>query len=220
MQKNLFFHYLWFNVSLDWKIIYFYFVKVTGALQSEVSTFYLDSWPVHPYRTASALLIRSTFPLSLNNVTSKLNLLVRLIPEVSSVIVQGKDGSEQHRSLCEAFWRHWFSTERCHSCRDLRMIHEAENTVFRKKWLICTTVSFSHLFCLSDSLVFCGMFPVIAENNTTATAHTHICILTPTHWYYGQIIFVTTALKDFCRVCIMNQFQIQHSYLDSIFDLL
>lgn len=45
----------------------------------------------------------------------------------------------------------FFSLEKWHSCRVLRMIHVAENTVFRKKWLSRTTVSFSHHFYLSDS---------------------------------------------------------------------
>ncbi|XP_017286597.3 uromodulin-like 1 [Kryptolebias marmoratus] len=64
---------------------------VIGALQLEVSIFYLDSWPIHPFRTATSLLIRSNFTLSLLSITSKLNLLLKLIPEVSSVTVQDVD---------------------------------------------------------------------------------------------------------------------------------
>ncbi|XP_037543647.1 uromodulin-like 1 [Nematolebias whitei] len=64
---------------------------VTGAVQSEVSIFYLHSGPVRPYRTAVSLLIRSSFTLSLNNITSKLNLLLRFMPEVSAVTVQDVD---------------------------------------------------------------------------------------------------------------------------------
>ncbi|XP_070773809.1 uromodulin-like 1 [Enoplosus armatus] len=61
---------------------------VTGALQSEVSVYYLSSWPVHPYRTATSLLIECNFTLSLHNVTSKLHLLLKHIQEVSSVTVE------------------------------------------------------------------------------------------------------------------------------------
>ncbi|CAM9108999.1 unnamed protein product, partial [Lampetra planeri] len=58
---------------------------VTGALQSDLSVYYLASWPVHPYRTASSLLIYSNFTLLLNNVKSKLYVLLKHIQEVSSV---------------------------------------------------------------------------------------------------------------------------------------
>ncbi|XP_041864458.1 uromodulin-like 1 [Melanotaenia boesemani] len=64
---------------------------VTGALQNEVSIYYLNSWSVHPYRTATSLLIKCNFTLSLYNVTSKLQLLLKHIPEVSSVTVQDVD---------------------------------------------------------------------------------------------------------------------------------
>ncbi|KAM6907148.1 uromodulin-like 1 [Xenentodon cancila] len=67
---------------------------VTGALASEVSIYYLSSWPVHPYRTATSLLIGCNFTLSLYDVTSKLHLLVRHIPEVSSVTVEDMDECE------------------------------------------------------------------------------------------------------------------------------
>lgn len=49
------------------------------------------------------------------------------------------------------FFLSFFSLEKWHSCGVLRVIHVAENTVFRKKWLSRTTVSFSHHFYLSDS---------------------------------------------------------------------
>uniref|UniRef100_UPI0037E9756B uromodulin-like 1 n=1 Tax=Semicossyphus pulcher TaxID=241346 RepID=UPI0037E9756B len=61
---------------------------VTGALQTDVSVYYLSSWPVHPYRTATSLLIDSNSTLSLHNVTSRLHLLLAHIQEVSSVTVE------------------------------------------------------------------------------------------------------------------------------------
>ncbi|XP_034539748.1 uromodulin-like 1 isoform X2 [Notolabrus celidotus] len=61
---------------------------VTGALQADVSVYYLDSWPVYPFRTATSLLIECSSPLSLHNVTSKLHLLLAHIQEVSSVTVE------------------------------------------------------------------------------------------------------------------------------------
>ncbi|XP_074467490.1 uromodulin-like 1 isoform X2 [Sebastes fasciatus] len=68
---------------------------VTGALQSDVSVYYLGSQPVHPYRTATSLLIVSNCPLSLYNVTSKLHLLLKHIQEVSSVSVEDVDECAQ-----------------------------------------------------------------------------------------------------------------------------
>ncbi|XP_023273462.1 uromodulin-like 1 [Seriola lalandi dorsalis] len=69
---------------------------VTGALQSdEVSVYYLSSWPVHPYRTATSLLIDCNVTLSLYNVTSKLHLLLKNIEEVSSVTVEDVDECEE-----------------------------------------------------------------------------------------------------------------------------
>ncbi|XP_049449087.1 uromodulin-like 1 [Epinephelus fuscoguttatus] len=64
---------------------------VTGALQSDVSVYYLSSQPVHPYRSATSLLIESNCTLSLYNVTSKLHLLLKHIQEVSSVTVEDID---------------------------------------------------------------------------------------------------------------------------------
>lgn len=64
---------------------------VTGALQSDVSVYYLSTWPVHPYRTATSLLIECNFTLSLYNVTSKLHRLLERIEEVSSITVQDVD---------------------------------------------------------------------------------------------------------------------------------
>ncbi|TMS13806.1 Uromodulin-like 1 [Larimichthys crocea] len=61
---------------------------VIGALDSDVSVYYLSSWPVHPYRTATSLLIDCNFTVSLQNVTSKLHLLLKHIQEVSSVTVE------------------------------------------------------------------------------------------------------------------------------------
>ncbi|KAF7641708.1 hypothetical protein LDENG_00274130, partial [Lucifuga dentata] len=73
-------------------IIYCVFItKVTGALDSDISVCYLSSWPVHPYRSATSLLIEWNFAPSLNNVTSKLHELLRHILEVSSVTVKDVD---------------------------------------------------------------------------------------------------------------------------------
>lgn len=63
---------------------------MAGALQWNVSIRYMDSWPVYPYRTATALLISCSFDLSLHNVTSKLHLLLKRIEEVLSVTVEGQ----------------------------------------------------------------------------------------------------------------------------------
>nr|XP_061801584.1 uromodulin-like 1 [Nerophis lumbriciformis] len=61
---------------------------VTGALQFvNFSVYYLASWPVHPYRTATSLLIDCSLSLSLHNITSKLHFLLKHIPEVSAVTV-------------------------------------------------------------------------------------------------------------------------------------
>ncbi|XP_032389675.1 uromodulin-like 1 isoform X1 [Etheostoma spectabile] len=67
---------------------------VTGALQSDVSVYYLSSQPVHPYRTATSLLIDCNNTLSLYNVTSKLHHLLKHILEVSSVTVEDVDECE------------------------------------------------------------------------------------------------------------------------------
>ncbi|KAF3706728.1 Uromodulin-like 1 Olfactorin Precursor [Channa argus] len=65
---------------------------VTGALQSDnVTVYYLSSWAVQPYKTATSLLIDCSFPVSLYSVTSKLHLLVKQIPEVSAVTVEDVD---------------------------------------------------------------------------------------------------------------------------------
>ncbi|XP_056265316.1 uromodulin-like 1 [Pseudoliparis swirei] len=68
---------------------------VTGALQSDVSVYYLSSQPVHPYRSATSLLISCNFALSLHNVTSKLHHLLNRIQEVTSVSVEDVDECAQ-----------------------------------------------------------------------------------------------------------------------------
>ncbi|XP_067463504.1 uromodulin-like 1 [Thunnus thynnus] len=73
---------------------------VTGALQSDLSVYYLSSWPVHPYRTATSLLIVCNSTLSLYNVTSRLHLLLKHMQEVSSVTVEDVDECA-HSSLCQ-----------------------------------------------------------------------------------------------------------------------
>ncbi|XP_056141171.1 uromodulin-like 1 [Lampris incognitus] len=65
---------------------------VTGALDSPaVSVHYVSSQPVHPYRTATSLLVACNATFSLPNATSKLHLLLRHIEEVSSVTVEDVD---------------------------------------------------------------------------------------------------------------------------------
>uniref|UniRef100_A0A096M1J9 Uromodulin-like 1 n=1 Tax=Poecilia formosa TaxID=48698 RepID=A0A096M1J9_POEFO len=61
---------------------------ITGALESEASIFYLSSRAVHPYRVSTSLLVRSNSSLSLHGASSKLHLLLKHIPEVSSVTVR------------------------------------------------------------------------------------------------------------------------------------
>ncbi|KAM3601857.1 uncharacterized protein V6R79_020107 [Siganus canaliculatus] len=70
---------------------------VTGALQSFpfITVYYLQSRPVHPYRTATSLLLVCKDPLSLHNVTSKLHLLLKHIQEVSLVTVDDVDECAQ-----------------------------------------------------------------------------------------------------------------------------
>ncbi|XP_034035012.1 mucin-5AC [Thalassophryne amazonica] len=64
---------------------------VTGGLQSDVSVFYLGLWPVHPFRTATSMLMALNCSLSLHTVTSKLHLLLKHIQEVSAVHVEDVD---------------------------------------------------------------------------------------------------------------------------------
>uniref|UniRef100_A0A096LT99 Uromodulin-like 1 n=1 Tax=Poecilia formosa TaxID=48698 RepID=A0A096LT99_POEFO len=64
---------------------------ITGALESEASIFYLSSRAVHPYRVSTSLLVRSNSSLSLHGASSKLHLLLKHIPEVSSVTVRDVD---------------------------------------------------------------------------------------------------------------------------------
>ncbi|XP_054481207.1 uromodulin-like 1 [Anoplopoma fimbria] len=68
---------------------------VTGALKSDVSVYYLSSQPVHPYRTATSLLIECNLALSLHNATSKLHHLLKHIQEVTSVSVEDVDECDQ-----------------------------------------------------------------------------------------------------------------------------
>ncbi|AWP00480.1 putative uromodulin-like 1 [Scophthalmus maximus] len=93
---------------------------VTGALQSDdVSVYYLSSWPVHPYRTATSLLIDCNFTLSLHNVTSKLHLLLKHIQEVSSVTVEDVDECVEpalHQCSAQADCNNTVGSYQC-SCR-------------------------------------------------------------------------------------------------------
>uniref|UniRef100_A0A8C8IAF4 Uromodulin-like 1 n=2 Tax=Oncorhynchus tshawytscha TaxID=74940 RepID=A0A8C8IAF4_ONCTS len=65
---------------------------VTGALDSpDISVYYISSWPIGPFRTASSMLIGSPETLSLSNMTTKLHLLLKHIEEVTSVSVEDID---------------------------------------------------------------------------------------------------------------------------------
>ncbi|KAG7222808.1 hypothetical protein INR49_016060 [Caranx melampygus] len=88
------------NAARDLVAVSAVILQVSGALQSdEVSVYYLSSWPVHPYRTATSLLIDCNATMSLHNVTSKLHLLLKHIVEVSSVTVEDVDECEES-ALC------------------------------------------------------------------------------------------------------------------------
>ncbi|KAK7925416.1 hypothetical protein WMY93_007726 [Mugilogobius chulae] len=67
------------------------YAMVTGVLESNVSIYYLSSHPVHPYRTATSLMIDCKFSTTLNNITSVLYRLIQNIEEVSSVTVEDID---------------------------------------------------------------------------------------------------------------------------------
>ncbi|KAM8834561.1 uromodulin-like 1 [Synchiropus picturatus] len=60
---------------------------VPGVLQADPLVYYLASWPVHPHRTATSLLIDSSSALSLHHVRSRLLLLLKHVQEVTSVSV-------------------------------------------------------------------------------------------------------------------------------------
>ncbi|KAM6970635.1 uromodulin-like 1 [Aplochiton taeniatus] len=65
---------------------------ITGALDAlRLSVNYVGSWPVDPFRSASSLLVSSPDTLSLSNATSRLQLLLKNIEEVSSVSVEDVD---------------------------------------------------------------------------------------------------------------------------------
>ncbi|XP_070838553.1 uromodulin-like 1 [Chaetodon trifascialis] len=93
---------------------------VTGALQQfDVSVYFLSSWPVHPYRTATSLLIDCSSALSLYNVTSKLHLLLKHIQEVSSVTVEDIDECAQpavHQCSPQADCKNTVGSHHC-TCR-------------------------------------------------------------------------------------------------------
>ncbi|KAL0994383.1 hypothetical protein UPYG_G00121500 [Umbra pygmaea] len=64
----------------------------TGALDSaDVSVYYINSWPIWPFRTASSLLISSSEVLSLSNITTKMHFLIKNIEEIMSVSVEDVD---------------------------------------------------------------------------------------------------------------------------------
>ncbi|XP_075875897.1 uromodulin-like 1 [Nelusetta ayraudi] len=67
---------------------------VTGALHFDVSVYYLNSWPVYPYGTATSVLIDSNSPLSMYNVTAKLHLLLKCV-QVSFLRVEDVDECQE-----------------------------------------------------------------------------------------------------------------------------
>ncbi|XP_034148972.1 uromodulin-like 1 isoform X2 [Esox lucius] len=65
---------------------------MTGALDSTaVNVYYINSWSVGPFRTASSLLIGSPEVLSGSNTTTKLLFLIKNIEEITSVTVEDID---------------------------------------------------------------------------------------------------------------------------------
>lgn len=154
-------------VAFLWKYVRLCHHQVTGALQADVSVYYLSTWPVHPYRTATSLLIECNFTLSLHNVRSKLHRLLERIEEVSSITVRGEEALWQFWPLCEAT-RGFFSLERWHSCRVLRMIHVQRTRRSGKNDSVAP--QFPSPTTSVWVTVICGMFPATAENNTRAIA--------------------------------------------------
>ncbi|KAJ0062017.1 hypothetical protein NL108_014914, partial [Boleophthalmus pectinirostris] len=71
------------------------YAMVTGVLKLHASIYYLNSQPVHPYRTATSLMIDCRSSPSLHNVTIMLYQLIKHIQEVSSVTVQDIDECTQ-----------------------------------------------------------------------------------------------------------------------------
>ncbi|XP_046876897.1 uromodulin-like 1 [Hypomesus transpacificus] len=65
---------------------------VTGTLNfPNISIFYIESWPLDPYRTSSSFLIGSPGTLRRSNTTAKLQLLLQNIEEITSVAVEDVD---------------------------------------------------------------------------------------------------------------------------------
>lgn len=141
---------------------------MSGALQSdEVSVYYLSSWPVHPYRTATSLLIDCNATMSLHNVTSKLHLLLKHIEEVSSVTVEGEETRLFVWSYFGAFFflqRNDILVEFCEWFMLQRTRCSGKNYSVVPQFPSPTTSIWV--------TVICGMFPAIAENNTRASAYT------------------------------------------------
>lgn len=157
-------------VAFLWKYVRLCHHQVTGALQSDVSVYYLSTWPVHPYRTATSLLIECNFTLSLYNVTSKLHRLLERIEEVSSITVQGEEALYGCFDL-SAKLLGFFSFEKWHSCSVLRMIHVQRTRRSGKNDSVAP--QFPSPTTSVWVTVICGMFPATAENNTRAIAHAH-----------------------------------------------
>uniref|UniRef100_A0A3B3ZGI6 Uromodulin-like 1 n=1 Tax=Periophthalmus magnuspinnatus TaxID=409849 RepID=A0A3B3ZGI6_9GOBI len=101
---------------IELNLIYLCPYKVIGVLESNASIYYLSSQPVHPYRTATSLMIHCQFSPSLNNVTTMLYHLIKHIYEVSSVTVQGEKWSKLILKL-KMCLELIFSPERRHSYR-------------------------------------------------------------------------------------------------------
>lgn len=106
---------------------------MTGVLQPDnVKVYYLSSWAVQPYQTATSLLMEFSFTRSLHTATSKLHLLLEHIPEVSAVTVEGEETRLfSSMNVLRAFF---LPFQRIDILSEFaRVIHFAENTVFRKK---------------------------------------------------------------------------------------
>lgn len=81
---------------------------MTEALHFDASVYYLNSSSVRPYGTATSVLIDSNSPLSMYNVTAKLNLLLKHV-QVSSLRVEGEENAPPLSNAS-------FSSGDLHSC--------------------------------------------------------------------------------------------------------
>ncbi|XP_035999344.1 uromodulin-like 1 [Fundulus heteroclitus] len=132
---------------------------ITGALESEASIFYLDSWPVHPYRISTSLLILSNSSLSLSSVTAKLHLLLKHIPEVSAVTVQADVDECVHPAL-----------HRCSLQADCNNTLGSYQCVSRQEYLQDDADS-PHMNCAGDSGVRTTTRPPLVNSTFSWTVN-------------------------------------------------